>query len=72
MTSRTSYIRDGASAQVRVIDDQPTSTPVEQRMKLCKIDGEPLDNVTEYHQLIGCLQYLINDDDDQYAINQVS
>uniref|UniRef100_A0A8R7U4Q1 Reverse transcriptase Ty1/copia-type domain-containing protein n=1 Tax=Triticum urartu TaxID=4572 RepID=A0A8R7U4Q1_TRIUA len=38
----------------------PSQTPMEVRLKLCKEDGSPPADATEYRSIIGCLRYLVN------------
>nr|XP_020161140.2 uncharacterized mitochondrial protein AtMg00810-like [Aegilops tauschii subsp. strangulata] len=54
---------------------KPASTPMSATDRLSALDGDPLssDDATEYHSLVGGLQYLtITRPDFSYAVNTVS
>ena len=54
-------------------DSTPVATPMEPQLKLQKIEGEPLNDVTKYRQLVGSLLYLtITRPDIVYGIEVMS
>ncbi|KAM3003931.1 hypothetical protein FF2_034229 [Malus domestica] len=56
-----------------MLECKPISTPAISGRRLSVSDGEPLSDITEFHSIVGALQYLLFTRlDIAFAINQVS
>ena len=72
LLSQTKYATD-VLHRARFTDNKTVDTPLELHVKFSASDGVPLDDPTEYRELVGCLVYLtVTRPDIAYAVHIVS
>ncbi|CAL2224604.1 unnamed protein product [Prunus armeniaca] len=56
-----------------MVECKPCSTPIHSKAQLSSLDGEPLSDPTEFHRLVGSLQYLtLTRPDISFAVQHVA
>ncbi|XP_035541384.1 uncharacterized mitochondrial protein AtMg00810-like [Juglans regia] len=71
LLSQSKYALDLLS-QFKMTEAKPAKTPIPAGSQLSKHHGDPLENATEYRQLVGALQYLtLTRPDISFTVNQL-